>query len=204
MMQLRFSPTSPFARKVLVVAQELGLADRIEKIVINPMEADSGIWDFNPLGKIPALTLEDGTTLIDSPVACLHLCFSAGDAGAAMMGKDDGARLRIANLEALGDGLGDAAVARRFETVRPDGEKSPPALARYARKMGAALDSLEQNVAAGGLAGVDLGSIAVACALGYLDFRYGDEPWRDGRPALAAWAEAFHARPSLLATAPPT
>lgn len=200
-MKLRYSPTSPYVRKVVAVAMELGVADRIERVATNSRAYESDIWTDNPLGKVPALGLDDGTVLIDSPVICRYLTAILVP-GSALVPADPTTALADANLEALADGICDAAVARRLELSRPESERSAFELDRYARKMAAGLDRLEALASAGALKGITVGTLAVACTLGYLDFRYPDEPWRQARPTLTAWEASVADRASLTETKP--
>jgi glutathione S-transferase len=197
-MRLRFNPASPFARKVLVVAHEKGLADRIEIVATDP-RSDPTLAEDNPLRLIPALVTDDGDAIFDSPVICDYL--EALRPEPRLVPGDPEGRLRVLRLQALADGMCDAAVARRQEGLRPDGERSPAALERLALKVQGGLDWLESHVDQLDEE-PDLGRLAVACALGYLDFRFGDEDWRSSRPKLAGWNERFGTRPSLRATAP--
>lgn len=199
-MKLSLSPTSPFVRKVLVAAHEAGLADRIESVDMSSAEATTGLDAVNPLGKVPAMILDDGSTLMDSPLLCEYLD-SLHD-GRKLFPAAGPARWTSLRLQAIGDGVMDAAVARVGESRRPEGERSPGAVVKQTGKIARSLDLLEEEAAS--LEGEPtIGPITVACALGYLDFRAPDEGWRNGRPKLAAWYERFAARPSMAATAPP-
>ncbi len=199
-MQLFYSPLSPFVRKVLVLAHELGLAEGIELIPVNAWQPPEPLVRANPLGKVPTLLLANGESLFDSPVICEYL---DGLHGATPriphLGPE---RLAALRLEALADGIAEAAVLRRMEVIRPDGERSASWLALQAEAMGHGLAALEREVASWGER-FDLAQIAVACALGYVDFRFAADGWRDRCPQLAAWFTAVSRRPSLLATVPP-
>lgn len=200
-MKLRYSPTSPFVRKVTVTALELGLAERIEKLTTDTGDAASGLNDDNPLGKVPALITDQGEALCESPVICEYLDSLAGP---TLFPPAGSARWRALNLAALGDGIMDAAIFRLLEVrLRPEDKRSDGLLRRQQGKIGRTLDSLERQAAAGALDGaVTIGEVTLGCALGYLDFRFDEDRWRDGRPALARWFEGFAARPSMQATKP--
>lgn len=204
-MRLLHAPTSPFVRKVMVVALETGLADRIE-IVFNaasPLQRDPALTALNPLGKIPALVLDDGTTLYDSPVICEYLAALAGDT--TLFPPAGPARWQALTLQALGDGLLDAAVGNRYETVmRPAELRWPQWTQAQMAKIAGALDTIEQAVHTGLIVPTvhHIGLITLGCALGYLDFRYADLGWREGRPAAAQWFADFDARPAMAATRP--
>lgn len=207
-MKLRYSPTSPYVRKVVVTAIEAGLDDRIERLATDVWAADSDIAADNPLGKVPALALDDGLVLCDSPLICEYL--SAHATAPGLIPAEGAERWQVLNFEALGDGIMDAAVTRVIETLkRPAALRWEDWLARQKEKIGRALDSLERGALAGQLgvphlgAATDVGRISIACALAYLDFRFAEDDWRHGRPSLAAWYEGYAARPAMQATVPP-
>ncbi len=199
-MILRYSPSSPFARKVWVAAIETGLDGRIEGIASHPWKAPDELKALNPLGKVPTLVTDDGTSLYDSPVICEYL--DGLHDGPRLLPPGGEARWRALVLQALGDGIADAAVLWRVEqTQRQTLGQNPEWVERQRSAIRRGVDQLE--AAAGDLAGpLTIGSIAAACALGYLDFRHAALEWRDRRPRLAAWEARFAARPSMRATLP--
>jgi glutathione S-transferase len=200
-MKLHFALASPFVRKVLVVAHERGLAGRITLLprAMSPVRPEDELNHHNPLGKIPCLITEAGEALYDSRVICAYLD-SLGSGAPLLPSAPE--RWTALRREALGDGIMDAAVGARYETVlRPEGLRWEAWVAGQKGKIGRALDALEGEAEGLGRA-LDIGTIAIGCALGYLDFRYAGEGWREGRPRLAAWFEGFAARPSMVATAP--
>lgn len=201
-MKLLHAPTSPFVRKVMAVAIETGLDDRIE-IEFNaasPLQRDPVLTGSNPLGKIPALVLDDGTVLFDSPVICEYLAHLAGDT--TIFPVPGPARWTALTLQALGDGLLDAAIANRYETLmRPEDKRWQGWTEAQIAKVQGALDEIEKIAPTLG-SEPTIGTITIGCALGYLDFRYADLGWRDGRPNAAAWFEAFDARPAMAQTRP--
>jgi glutathione S-transferase len=197
-MKLRYSPISPFVRKVLVVAIELGLDKRVERVPTSPGDPATDLPKENPLGKVPSMKLDDGTALYDSAVICEYLDSLAGNKLHPATGA---ARWTALRREALGDGMMDAGVLARGEAIRPAGEKSEGFIAKQKGKMMAAADSLEAEADKFG-DGLDIGLIAIASALGYLDFRFAAEKWRQSRPKLARWYDRFAERPSMKATAP--
>jgi len=138
-----------------------------------------------------------GEVLFDSPLICEYLDANHGGGLFPPSGPE---RWRVLKLQALGDGIMDAAVPRRGEVLRPEQQQSPGRLAAYERSIRQILDVLEKVVAE--LDGVNIGTIAIACALGYLEFRFPDDAWQKGRPALKAWYDAFAQRPSMTQTAP--
>ncbi len=200
MLKLRWSPTSPYVRKVMMVLIERGLEDRVERVTTDPWSADTDLGKDNPLCKVPALTLEDGTTLFDSPVIVEYLD-SLGDR-APLLPNAGPARWAALRLQAIADGICDAAILRRLESMRPDGEKSANWMERQRKAVARSLDLLEAEAAS--LDGeATIGTLAALVALGYLDFRFGHEDWRVGRPALTAWFAKASDRDSLRRTAPP-
>ena len=199
-MKLRYSPTSPYVRKVSVTAIELGLADRIERIATDTQDRDSSITEHNPLGKVPALILDDGGLLYDSPVICEYLD-SLHD-GPRIFPAEGPARWTALRQQALGDGILDAAILRMLEMVRrPEAFRWPGWIKHQTTKVMRGADQFEAEAAA--LEGpLTIGRITAGCALGYLDFRAPELDWRDGRPALAAWYEGFAQRPAMQQTVP--
>lgn len=196
-MRLRHTPASPFGRKVMVCAHEKDVVAQIAVVSTSP-SADLDLRQDNPLGQIPTLITADGEALYDSTVICQYLELVAPEP--PLYPSAPAALIRALRLQALGDAICDAAVSRRMEGQRPERERSPTSLERLAGRIERALDWLEGRLDE--LAGPpDIGRIAVACALGYLDLRFAHEPWRGPRPKLAAWFEAFAARPSMQATA---
>lgn len=202
-MKLRFSPTSPYVRKVLVAAHEVGLANKIEKVETNVWDPNTDVASDNPLGKVPALITDSGVVLCDSPLICEYLDSLHG--GAKLIPAEGADRWRVLNLAALGSGIMDAAVARVIETrMRPENLRWNDWLVRQKGKIGRALDALEIQAAAGMLDNpVNMAGIVAGCALGYLDFRFAEDGWRSGRKALDAWYATFAQRPSMTATQPP-
>jgi glutathione S-transferase len=201
-MKLRYSPTSPYVRKVVVLALETGLSPRIERIATNvaPNQRNDEYQREQPLAKVPALTTDDGTVLYDSRVICEYL--DSLHQGAKLFPPAGPARWTALRRQALGDGLCDAAILTRYETfLRPEDKRWEDWVEGQMRKVRAALDALEAEAPALG-SGLDIGLIAIGCALGYMDFRYESEQWRAKRPKLAAWYETFAALPSMRETAP--
>jgi glutathione S-transferase len=200
-MRLYHAPASPFVRKVMVLLHEAGAMGRVTLVPAagHPLDPGTLPVDRNPLGKIPALERDDGPTLYDSRVICRYL--------------DDhlGARLYPAAprlwdalvLEATGDGIAEAAVLMRYEEhVRPAAARLPAWTEAQWAKIDRALTAVEARWISHLSGPLDIGQIAIGCALGYLDFRQPGRDWRTDRPALAGWWSAFSARASFQATAP--
>lgn len=201
-MKLRYSPTSPYVRKVAVTAIELGLAGRIERVPTNTQDPDSDLSHDTPLAKVPALVLDDGQALYDSPVICEYLD-SLHD-GLKIFPPTGAERWRALRQQALADGMLDAAILRLMENARRPAEFRWQGWDDHQKaKVARGLDSLEAEAAAAALDGpLTIGQITVGCTLGYLDFRYPQDAWRDGHPNLTAWYEGFAARASMADTVP--
>jgi glutathione S-transferase len=184
-------------RKVMVAAHELGLADRFDLVATRPETVVADVAADNPLGRVPALVLPDGATIIDSLVIAEFLNETASG---ALFPRAGPARWRTLTLHALGQGVIDAAIAIVGEGRRPEAERSPGFVAARHAEIARALDAAERAPPPDA---ADIGTITLAVALGYVDFRHPAQPWRPGRPRLAAWYEGFAARPSMQATRPP-
>lgn len=203
-MKLWYSGASPFVRKVLLVAHETGQADKLEIVEASTsaVKRNEELAKDNPCGKIPAMVLDDGTVLFDSRVICAYL--DSLHSGARLAPTGSGvADFRAMALEALGDAIMDAAVLTRYEqALRPEEKRWADWEAGQLAKVNSSLDDLEarwMDLLAGPLS---LGVVSVACALGYLDYRFGDLDWRGARPKLAAWFKTFAERPSMQASKP--
>ncbi|WP_431113089.1 glutathione S-transferase N-terminal domain-containing protein [Variovorax paradoxus] len=199
-MKLIYSLLSPYARKVLVLAHELGIVDQLELVaaVVTPTTHDPVANLHNPLGKVPALVLADGQAIVDSRVICDYLLDAHGSASLS----PDGAQLwRMRTRAAVAEGLMDAAMVVRYEVgLRPQAVQWKEWVAAYEKKIVQALDFLEQSAAGVATPIPSLADIGTACALGYLDFRFAHLEWRQGRPRLTAAYEALAQRPSMIAT----
>jgi glutathione S-transferase len=201
MLTLRSSPASPFVRKVSIAAAVLGLDREIAIELADTVDPNDTVRQQNPLGKIPALVLEDGTVLFDSRVILEYLDHRAG--GGRIIPKDAGARFAALRLQALADGLMDASILLVYEgRWRPAEKHEPKWVDHQAGKVARTLAALEADTP-----GLDapptIGQIALACALGYRDFRFAGT-WRKDYPRLVAWLDNFAARvPAFAATKPP-
>jgi glutathione S-transferase len=199
MMQLFYQTHSPYARKVLVMAHEAGLAARLQVLhhETSPTRRNDHVFAANPLGKVPVLITEDGVALFDSAVICDYL--DGLHEGPRLIAAGGPARFRTLRLQALAQGIADAGIDLRWEEERRPVALRYPALAEGQRqKLTAAYDFLERELQFDGA--LELGQIALATALDWIVFR--DLPdFRRGRPHLAAWYAAFVRRPSMQATA---
>lgn len=196
-MKLCFSPTSPYVRKVRACAITREIDDRIDLVPTNPNASEPAFVAINPLSKVPALVTDDGVALFDSTVICEYLD-SIGDA-LPMFPEHGAARWRALKFQAMGDGILDASVPRRGEMMKPQDEGRAAWIARQKAAVDHTLDALEADPPH---RHVDIGSITVACALGYLDFRFAAQPWREGRSKLAAWYKSFAENSGIAQTVP--
>ncbi|MFT8246137.1 glutathione S-transferase N-terminal domain-containing protein [Roseomonas sp. BN140053] len=195
-MRLLFAPTSPFARKVRVAAIELGLGARIAAVPVDPW-SDAGLRALNPLAKVPVLLREDGRAIAESAVICEYLDHLAGGRLFPPAGEP---RWQALALQGVADGMSTAAGRLFADERRPDNERSSAVMRRQAAAIEAGLDRLAAEAAALSPVLADIGAVAAACALGYLDFRWPERDWRHGRDGLARWAAVVAARPSMAAT----
>ena len=198
-MKLIYSVPSPYARKARIVLIEARLEGRVETEAIDPWSDPLGFRDDNPLGKVPTLIRDDGPALFQSNAVCEYL---NAEGGALLYPEDSAGRWTALRQLALADGILDASVTVRMElTFHEPGQISQKLVERQELSVARAIDALEGDAAA--LDGqVTIGQIAVACALGYRDFRFADIDWRAAHPQLASWFTTFSARASMTATDP--
>lgn len=201
-MKLHYSSASPYVRKVMVTAIETGLDKKIEQVptAVTPVKPNADIARDNPLMKVPTLVADGGEVLFDSRVICEYLD-SLHD-GRKLIPSAGGERWRVLRLQALGDGILDAGLLARYEqALRPAERQWSEWLSGQTTKVTQGLDMLEGE--ADLLSGpVNLGQIAVACAIGWLEFRKPTGDIRAGRPKLFKWYDEFVKRPSMQATLP--
>jgi len=201
-MKLYWSPRSPFVRKVMVCAHELSIADRIETVyaLVSLSQVNAEVLKVNPIGRIPALVTESGMVLYDSHVICEYL--DAEHGASTLFPADATRRWDALRRLALGDGMLETGVLWRSERTRPAPQQSSHILLAFDQKMAASLDAVEADAATLKLDAIDIGEIALGCALGYLDFRFVEFDWRARCPKAAKWFESFGARPSMQKTVP--
>ena len=197
-MKLAYSPNSPYVRKCVVLAIQRGIDKQMALWTVGT--TDPALLKVNPLSKVPTLVLDDGTALYDSPVICEYLD-SVGD-GPKMFPPVGPARWKALRQEALGDGILDATQPRRREIALPQDEGRQTYIALQQGKVKAALAVLEAEADSLGML-TNIGEITIACALGYMDFRYANEPWRPGHPKLEAWYAKVSTMPAMARTVPP-
>ena len=201
-MKLLQAGPSPFARKCRVALLETGLEGvEVVEVATTPVATDPGVAAANPVGKIPVLVREDGPAIHDSRVICRFLDAQAGAGGGRSGTLYPEARIwEVLTLEAMADGIMEAAVITVYQ-ARFGGEGTSWLDGQWER-VARSLDALEARWMPNLAGPLHMGQVAVGCALGYLDFRHGARPWREGRPALAAWEARFAERDAMRATAP--
>ena len=175
-MKLYSSPTSPYARKARILIIELGLEEVVEVYNTVPMENPAELQASNPIGKVPSLQLDDGSSLYDSPVICEYIDAQNGN---KFLPASDDARWDCLRRQALCDGVIDASFNRTMERLKPDEQQSAMWLERWVNAINRSLGEMEKDIAGQG-GRFDLGDVTAAAALGYLDLRHGDLEWHNG------------------------
>ena len=200
-MKLRYSPTSPYVRKVDICAMELGIADQIEHVDTDPWDPATDLVVDNPLGRVPALLMDDGDILYDSGVICQYLDTRSD---AAELVPNDARRWRVLRQHEMMNGVLDASVNALIERAKRPSELFWSdwvtfQLGAVRRALGVLAGEIDDLAAEP----INLAQITAGVALGYLDFRFGDDiDWRSDHPALADWYAEFSQRESMLATVP--
>jgi glutathione S-transferase len=197
-MRLHSNPGSPFVRKVMACAIARRIDDRIELLPVNPHESPVPLLMDNPLSKVPCLVTDDGEAIFDSRVICEYLD-TIGEAASLFPTSGTHRWVRVQVMHALADGVMEACVLRRYQSILPREAARDAFMARQKAAADRGLARLESGPPEG-LS--DIGAIAVACALGYLDFRFPQDPWREGHPRLAAWFERVSTLAPLARTVP--
>ncbi|MTH45501.1 glutathione S-transferase [Intestinirhabdus alba] len=200
-MKLIGNYTSPFVRKISILLLEKGIT--FEFVNEQPWSAESSVPQYNPLGKVPALVDDNGDCWFDSPVIAGYI--ELLDVAPAMIPREPRAALRVRQLEALADGIMEAGLVSVREQARPAAQQSEMELLRQREKINRGLDALESGLASGAMDGeaVNLATIAIACAVGYLNFRHIAPGWCVERPNLVRLAETLFSRESFARTEPP-
>ncbi|MBT0956841.1 glutathione S-transferase N-terminal domain-containing protein [Alphaproteobacteria bacterium KMM 3653] len=199
-LSLYWGSASPYVRKVMITAHLLQIEESIDLLdsAAHPTERDTAIQAFNPLAKVPAAQTQDGLALYDSRVICEYL---DSEHNGGIFPPAGPARWTALRRQALADGLLDAALLTRYETlVRPEELRWPLWLEKQTEKVMDALGAMEADIPEADCQ--DIGAISYACALGWLNFRFPDLPWQEKRPALAHWHAVFEETPALIATRP--
>ncbi|HEY4435795.1 glutathione S-transferase [Lelliottia sp. V89_10] len=200
-MKLIGSYTSPFVRKISILLLEKGIT--FEFVNEQPYQAETGVAQYNPLGKVPALVTDDGETWFDSPIIAEYIELLG--IAPAMVPREPKAALVVKQIEALADGIMDAGLVSVREQARPAAQQSEAELVRQREKISRSLDMCEQLLQDGKISTdtVNLATIAIACAIGYLNFRRVSPGWCVDRPLLVKLAETLFQRESFARTEPP-
>lgn len=200
-MKLIGSYTSPFVRKISILLLEKGIT--FEFVNEQPYQPETGVAQYNPLGKVPALVTDDGETWFDSPIIAEYIELLG--IAPAMVPREPKAALAMKQIEALADGIMDAALVSVREQARPVAQQSEAELVRQREKISRSLDMCEQLLQDGKLSAdaLNLATIAIACAIGYLNFRRVSPGWCVDRPLLVKLAETLFSRESFARTEPP-
>ena len=196
-MKLSYSGASPYVRKAMACAIIRGIDGQLSDLGFKT--TDASLAALNPLGKIPTLVTPEGLALYDSPVICEYLD-SVGTAPKLLPAVGP-ARWKALQLQALGDGIMDASQPRRREIALPQDDGRKDYIATQRGKVERAIEMLEAEADQLGMLAT-IGDVTIACALGYLDFRYQNEPWRPGHPKLEAWYAKVLAMPAMAKTMP--
>jgi glutathione S-transferase len=199
-MKLHWSPYSPYVRKVVISAHELGLQQQLELVRTRTAMAQPNLQLLpdNPLSKIPTLVLDNGESMFDSLTICEYLDHLAG--GGILFPQAGAERWRVLTWHALSNGLLDVLILWRNEREKPEERRTPEWLASFALKTTQSLDRLEALTAQLGQSAFGIAHISLGCCLSYMDFRFADLDWRGAHRSLAAWHETFRQRASALAT----
>ena len=198
-MQLFYSKTSPYSRKVRLVIQEKGLADKVKAFPCNPFDEVPALKAANPLGKVPTLITDNDFAIYDSPVICAYLDSLTPEN--RLIPESGMARWQVLRWEALADGMLDAAYNVVMERRRPPGEQSAQWIQRWETDIAHAIQQADRDM--GDLPEViTLAQLALGAALGYLDFRLPEFAWRDGKTVINRWYDAFAMRPSMTQIRP--
>ena len=198
MLKLFYASASPYARKVRVLISEKGIESSVALQSCLPFEKPVDLVALNPLSKVPCLVLEDGTALYDSPFICEYLDQLSAPELLPTIGQD---RWVTLGRQALADGILDAGVSIRLESLRAETERSPAWITRQTEAIDRTLNSFEGAIASFGES-ITMAHISLGCALGWLDFRMPNHDWRKDRPQLSHWFSQISARPSMIATMP--
>jgi glutathione S-transferase len=198
-MKLHWSPRSPFVRKVMIVAHELGLADRIETVrtLVAAATPNVELMKQNPQSRLPTLALADGTVIYDSPVIAEY--FDSLHSGTKLFPTNFPERLVALRRQSLGDGMLDTMLMWRGEQLRPPEHQSIKHMQAWKLKTNVSVDMLEKEAPALAASTYSIGHIALGVALSYIDFRFPELEWRKGHPSLKAWHDTFEARPAARA-----
>ncbi len=202
-MKLRYSPTSPYVRKISVTIIELGLEDDVTNVPTNVWDAECDIANDNPLGKVPTLVADDGKAIYDSPVIVEFLeSLASADKNIRLIPPSGDMRWKVLRLQALADGVLDAAILKFLELRRSENERSAAWMKRQESVIERGYAALDREAASFADGGIDIGQISTACLLGWYEFRFPGFSWRGDCPSLSRWFDTFSTRPSMQKTGP--
>ncbi len=173
-LKLFYSHASPFARKCRIAIRLKGLLSQTDEIEATPLQNPSELLAANPIAQVPALILDNGIAVSNSPLICAYI--DKIGTGKSIYGSDELASRRLENL---GDAIMETAVKIRLEQLRPDGEKSPSWIKRWNENLDRALNLAENEISNIGKSDENIGIISIVCALSYLDLRFQDFIWKD-------------------------
>jgi glutathione S-transferase len=198
-LKLYLNKPSPYARLALVVAHEKNLAGRLDLEWTDPWQNPMALAGVNPFSRVPALVTDEGIALVDSGCICDY--FDRLGSGRALIPAELQARIDTLRKYGLARTLIDATFGAVIQRRFGPGGTEPVLAARWIAAAGAALDAMEQDQSTGQSASApDLGDLALAVGLGYIDFRLKEMAWQRNRPKLAGWLKSMQARPSMQAT----
>lgn len=196
-MKLLVSTASPFARKCSILIREKGILDKFDEEIAMPIDNPPELLKANPIAQVPALILDDGSAIFNSPLICAYIDNKFTGPKLVPEGFDAGFKVR--RLEALGDAIMEMAVKIAFEGRRDEDKKSELWLTRWNAGIKRGLEEAETAIDGQDFS---LGLISIACALGYLDFRHPNIDWKSQYKELAEFQKTMEARPSFIDTAP--
>jgi glutathione S-transferase len=196
-MKLRWSPASPFVRKVVVLMKEKGIEDAIDKEKSNPLSREDRAATQSPLGKIPCLVTDEGQSVFDSPVIMEYLDTVCD--GPEMLPKSGEARWTVLRRQATADGMIGSMVTCFVEGLKKPERQSGGVVAHNKAITFSGIAAFEREAASFGDT-VDVGIISAAVALSFADQTFPEDDWRKDNPTLATWFDVFDQRPSMTAT----
>lgn len=196
-MKLFFSHASPFARKCRIVLRLKGLLSQFDEIEATPLQNPSELLAANPIAQVPAMILDNGVAISDSPLICAYL--DRIGKGESLYGDND---LESRRIETLGDAIMETAVKIRMEQIRPPNEQSPNWIARWHDNLLRALFVAEKEIESNQSEAINIGIISIVCALSYLDLRFKELDWANNFPKLMALQDKFEAEGEFIATFP--
>lgn len=197
-MKLYYSPASPFARKCRILVREKDMLGSVEEVRVDPLQGEAALLAINPISQVPALVDDAGVAWTDSPLICARLDALSG---MTKLIPDGEARWEVLRREVLADAIMEAGVKWRLESIRPEGERSLSWIARWRAGVVRGIDAAAAS-APDLDSPLDLGAIALVCALTWLDFRHPDLGWQAAHPSLVRLQQTLEARQSFRATAP--